>query len=352
MTTSRGGSRTAPTSNTMNYEQEDFGILTDDNLYLDAMLIKQIGVSDAEIKVLRVWVPKYPLTKTSVITCARQEVQSYPPNSGIAHLIFDLRGTGDSDTPLGTHDYITDLRSIKAWAMERFGKINFGLLGFPSSENGRVHMWPLRPGSMLESYHYAAKGEELVPPTILYLSSYGNFSHTDEKRCMALAEDGYDVYGMDPYRYLLQASVKRPLTPTILWEDLRLLIQMLPAPPTIIAEPMAAGLGLLWTAGVPEVEGVIAIGRAQSGLMPKHIFDHSETKMAVYDLRTLIGKIAPRPTVLIHHEGNPMGGSEKRMKVLLKYSKEPHRLESTEKISSGLLLNLLAWMETKQDKKT
>ena len=123
---------------------------------------------------------------------------------------------------------------------------------------------------------------------------------------------------------------------------------MLPAPPTIIAEPMAAGLGLLWAAGVSEIQGVIAIGRAQSGLMPKHIFDHSET--AVYDLRTLIGKISPRPTVLIHHEGNPMGGSEKRMAVLLKHSKEPHRLESTEKISSGLLLNLLAWMETKQDK--
>ena len=334
----------------MNYEQEDFGILTDDNLYLDAMLIKQIGVSDEEIKVLRVWVPKHPLTKMSVLSCARQEVKSYPPNSGIAHLVFDLRGTGDSDTLLGNHDYITDLRSVKAWAMERFGKINFGVLGFPSSKNGRVHMWPLRPGSMLESYHYAAKGEELVPPTILYLASYGNFSHTDEKYCMALAEEGYDVYGMDPYRYLLQASSKKPLTPETLWEDLRLLVQMLSAPPTIIAEPMAAGLGLLWAAGVPEIQGVIAIGRAQSGLMPKHIFDHSET--AVYDLRTLVGKIAPRPTVIIHHDGNPMGGNKNRMEVLFKQSKEPHRLESTEKISSGLLLNLLAWMETKQDKKT
>jgi len=331
----------------MNYEQEDFGILTDDNLYLDAMLFKQVGVSDEEIKVLRVWVPKYPLTKTSVITCARREIQSYPPNSGIAHLIFDLRGTGDSDSLLGNHDYLTDLRSIKAWAMERFGKINFGLLGFPSSENGNVDMWPLRIGSMLETYHYFAKGEELVAPTVLYLSSYGNFSHADEKRCMTLAEEGYDVYGMDPYRYLLSASASQRLTPDMLCDDLRLLIQMLPVAPSIIAEPMAAGLGLLWAAGVPEVKGVIAIGRAQSGLMPKHIFDHSET--AVYDLRTLISKIAPRPTVIVHHDGNPMGGDKKRMEILFEHSQEPHRLESTEKISSGLLLNLLAWMETKQD---
>ena len=329
----------------MNYEQEDFGILTDDNLYLDAMLIKQVGVSDEEIRVLRVWVPKYPLTKTSVLTCARQEVKSYPPNSGIAHLVFDLRGTGDSDSVLGNFDYITDLRSIKAWALERFGKINFGLLGFPSSAKGNVNLWPLRPGSILESYHYTAKGGVLVPPTILYLSSYGNFSHTDEKHCLALAAEGYDVYGMDPYRYLLYASAKKKLTPTILWQDLHLLIQMLPAPPTIIAEPMAAGLGLLWTAGVPEVRGIIAIGRAQTGLMPKHIFDHSKT--AVFDLRTLVGKISPRPTVIIHHDGNAMGGNKKRMKVLFQQSKPPHRLESTEKISSGMLLNLLAWMENK-----
>jgi hypothetical protein len=332
----------------MNYEQEDFGILTDDNLYLDAMLFKQVGVSDEEIKVLRVWVPKFPLTKTSVITCARQEIQSYPPNSGIAHLVFDLRGTGDSDSLLGNYDYLTDLRSVKAWAIERFGKINFGLLGFPSSENGNVDMWPLRAGSMLETYHYFAKGEQVVPPTVLYLSSYGNFSHADEKRCMALAEEGYDVYGMDPYRYLLSASASQRLTPAMLYDDLRLLIQMLPVAPTIIAEPMAAGLGLLWAAGVREVKGVIAIGRAQSGLMPKHIFDHSET--AVFDLRTLIGKISPRPTVIIHHDGNPMGGDKKRMEILFEHSQEPHRLESTEKISSGLLLNLLAWMETKQDK--
>lgn len=331
----------------MNYEQEDFGILTDDNLYLDAMLLKQVGVSDEEIKVLRVWVPKFPLTKTSLITCARHEIQSYPPNSGIAHLVFDLRGTGDSDTLLGNNDYLTDLRSIKAWALERFGnKINFGLLGFPSSEKGNVHMWPLRAGSMLESYHYYAKGGKVVPQTVLYLASYGNFSHADEERCMALTEEGYDVYGMDPYRYLLYASAKQLLTPAMLWEDLRLLIQMLPVPPIIIAEPMAAGLGLLWAAGVPATKGVIAIGRAQSGLMPRHIFDHTET--AVFDLRTLVGKIAPSPTVIVHHDGNPMGGDKKRMEVLFEHSQEPHRLESTEKVSSGLLLNLLAWMETKQ----
>ncbi len=330
----------------MNYEEEYFGILSNDNLYLDAMMVKQVGAQDEEIRVLRVWVPKYPLTKTSVITCARQEMKSYPPNSGIAHLVFDLRGTGDSDALLGNKDYHTDLRSIKAWAQERFGKINFGLLGFPSSEHSSVHMWPLQPGSMLESYHYSAKGQNVSPQTVLYFSSYGNFNHQDEEYCVTLAEEGYDVYGMDIYRYLLHASAKKKITPKMLAKDIQLLIDMLPSPPMLIAKPMAAGTALLLAANVPSIRGVLSIGRAQSGLMAKHIFDHTDT--AVFDLRKVIGTIAPRPVVLIHHKGNAMGGNEKRMNILFKNSKEPHRLEKTQKISGGLLLNLLAWMETKQ----
>ena len=74
----------------LTYIEETFGILTDDELYLDCILVKQANVSDADLRVLRVWVPKYPLTKTSVLTCARQEVQSYGPDGTIAHLVFDL----------------------------------------------------------------------------------------------------------------------------------------------------------------------------------------------------------------------------------------------------------------------
>ena len=122
------------------YVEENFGILTDDNLYLDAILVKPAHLTDDKLRVLRVWVPKYPLTKTSVITCARQEVKSYGPDGRIAHLVFDLRGTGDSDGVLGQHNFKLDLGAIAAWAEERFGKINFGFLGTPSIRDGRVNV--------------------------------------------------------------------------------------------------------------------------------------------------------------------------------------------------------------------
>ena len=331
---------------TTSYVEEEFGILTDDNLYLDCIFVKPANLQDESLRVLRVWVPRFPMTKASIITCARQEVQSYGANSNIAHLVFDLRGTGYSDGRMGNTEYDIDLRSIAAWAEERFGRINFGFLGFPYSEHSKVHMWPLRPGTMLESYRYPPVTKELTPPTILYLSTYGNFSKTDDALCYALAEAGYDVYGLDPFRYLLHASVGEKLNPTMLQDDIELLVAMLPSPPIIIAQPLAAGLAIYWTAVVSQIRGLIAIGKAQSGLSPKHIFDSDHADD--FKAHQLIPNIAPRPLVFVQHIGHSLGGDEKRMQAYFDISQEPHRLEKTERISAGLMLNLLDWIKENQ----
>ena len=71
------------------YVEEQFGILTDDDLYLDCVLVRPAEMEDENLRVLRVWVPKYPLTKSSLITCARQEVQAFGRQNKLAHLVFD-----------------------------------------------------------------------------------------------------------------------------------------------------------------------------------------------------------------------------------------------------------------------
>jgi hypothetical protein len=328
------------------YVEESFGILTDDELYLDCILVKPANASDADLRVLRVWVPKYPLTKTSVITCARQEVQSYGADGTIAHLVFDLRSTGDSDGTPGNVDFNMDLHAIQEWAKERFGRINFGFLGFPESDYGRVHMWPLRVGAIMESYYYHAAGDNLTPPTILYLGSYGNFSRRDDILCTKLADQGYEVFGLDPLRYLLHASITHRLTPDDLHKDFHSLVQMLPSKPIIIGRPLAAGLALLWATNVGDNRGVIAIGLAQSGFHPAHVFQNSNPYN--FMLSRLVGQISPRPTALVQHVSHKLGGDEKELDKLFQNSKEPRLLEKTDKLSSKFLIGLVRWIEKNQ----
>lgn len=327
------------------YVEESFGILTDDDLYLDAVLIKPANLRDEKLRVLRVWVPKYPLTKTSVITCARQEVKSYGANGRIAHLVFDLRGTGDSDGNLSMMNFKMDLRGISAWAEERFGsQINFGFLGTPTLKVGRVNMWPLRAGTVMETYFFSASGKDVVAPTIVYLSSYGHFGRTDEKLCYKLAQAGYNVYGLDPLRYLLQASVKEPLTPEQLYQDFKLLLQMLPNEPILIGNPLAAGLAILWGIGVKRIRGVVAVGQAQAGLQLPHIFNNANPY--TFLLSRKIESLAPRPLSLIGLEKNPLGGDDASLEALFKSSKEPHRYETAVSLTSELLLDHIKWMES------
>ncbi|MEM7336378.1 MAG: hypothetical protein AAF490_30135 [Chloroflexota bacterium] len=326
----------------MSYVEEQFGILTDDDLYLDCVLVKPSEMEDENLRVLRVWVPKYPLTKSSVITCARQEVKSYGPKGKIAHLVFDLRGTGDSDGVMGDHNFALDLSAVKEWAKERFGRINFGFLGTPSLESGgRVNLWPLRAGSVLESYYYPPATSVLTPPCILYLSTYSNFSKGDDALCQSLAKAGYHVYGLDPLRYLLHASTQHRLKPDHLWDDLKILCQMLPSNPIILAQPLATGLALLWSSRVSNIRGVIGIGRAQAGLSPKHIFHNNNPYTFLVD--RYVSDIAPRPLALIMHTKSSLGGDEDEMNGLFHTSKPPHRFERTSKLSLNLILELLTW---------
>ncbi|PID84843.1 MAG: hypothetical protein CSA11_04650 [Chloroflexi bacterium] len=326
------------------YVEEHFGILTDDNLYLDAILIKPANLKDKKLRVLRVWVPKYPMTKSSVIACARQEVKSYGPDGRIAHLVFDLRGTGDSDGNLLVMNFKMDLHAISEWAKERFGsKVNFGFLGTPTLKTGSVHIWPLRPGAVMETYQFPATSKDIIAPTVIYLSSYGHFGRSDEKICYKLSQAGYTIFGLDPLRYLLHASTKAPLTPEILINDFNLLLQMLPNDPMLIGNPLASGLAMIWASGVERIKGVIAIGRAQSGLQLNHIFDN--THPHTFMLSKKVGNIAPRPLSLIRLENHPMGGHDSTLKSLLASSKEPHRYETAATLTPQLLVKQLKWIQ-------
>ncbi len=326
------------------YVEETFGILTDDGLYLDAVLVKPANLTDEKLRVLRVWVPKYPLTKSSIITCARQEVKSYGADGRIAHLAFDLRGTGDSDGNLSVMNFKMDLQAVAAWAEERFGeKVNFGFLGTPTLKDGRVNIWPLRAGAVMETYYFPATGKDVIAPTVIYLSSYGHFGRSDERMCYQMSQAGYSVYGLDPLRYLLHASVQEPLTPEMLCSDLNLLMQMLPNEPILVGNPLSAGLVLLWGIGVNRVKGVIAIGRAQSGLEAAHIFNNANPY--TFMLSRKIANVAPRPLSFIRLEGHPLGGDEAAMEALFNSSKEPHRFETAVSLTPELLLDHLKWIE-------
>ena len=326
------------------YVEENFGILTDDDLYLDAILVKPANLKDERLRVLRVWVSKYPLTKSSTITCARQEVKSYGADGRIAHLIFDLRGTGDSDGDLTMMNFKMDLRGVSAWAEERFGsKINFGFLGTPTLKAGRVNMWPLRAGAVMETYYFPASAKDVIAPTLVYLSSYGHFGRIDEKICYKLSKAGYNVYGLDPLRYLLHASIKEPLSPKMLYDDFNMLLQMLPSEPIVIGNSLASGLALMWGAGVPRIKGVVAIGRTQAGLQPSHIFNNANPY--TFMLSRKVAKIAPRPLSLIRLEQHPMGGDDETMKALFESSKEPHRYETAVSLSPELLIEHIKWVE-------
>lgn len=325
------------------YVEEGFGILTDDQLYLDCILVKPAQTRDEDLKAIRVWVPKHPLTKSSVITCARQEVSSYGAKGKIAHLVFDLRGTGFSDGDPDDNNYQQDLYAVAAWAKERFGRINFGFLGTPTSAYGRVYVWPLRAGTVMETYYYPARHANQNPISILYLCSYGNFTITDDAICATLAENGYHVYGLDPLRYLLHASLQERLKPDDIWTDLHMLVDMLPSEAIVIGQPLSAGLALLWGAGSDRINGVIAIGKAQLGLKPKHIFHNANP----YDflLHRYTQKINPRPVAYIMLKDHPMGGEEDEFATLYQNTIDPRKVDRVEKISPDYLLGLLKWIE-------
>lgn len=327
------------------YEEEAFGILTDDDLYLDCVLVRPRDTSDEDLQVLRVWIPRYPLTKTSTIACARQEVQSYGPDGKIAHLVFDLRGTGESEGAMLDRDFATDLKSIKAWSDERFGtQINFGFLGLPElSKGGRVNMIPVRPGVVMETYYYGTA--EPGNPVLFYLSTYGNFDTHDDALCLGLVQAGYEVYGLDPMRYLLHASSGELLTPKQLSSDLEIVCDIIGTFPTLIGQPISAGLALLWTALNEQIKGVVAIGRMGSAFQAKHIFDLEQGHN--YNLTRYVNRITPRPLTLVWQDGTPLGGDKREMAALYQASGEPRQLQRTSKITPEFLLAQIEWQASR-----
>jgi hypothetical protein len=259
---------------TIPYTEEAFGILTDDNLYLDCILVKPANLADNQLRMLRVWVPKYPLTKASTITCARQEVRSYGADGKIAHLVFDLRGTGDSDGVPGDQNFDLDLKAIRAWAEERFGRINFGFFGFPHSEKGAGLYVAFAPG------HH--DGKLLLPsqaarPFRPPACSIWPATATLPSRMRPAAwrwPGGYSTYALDPLRYLAARQCRTAVN--------------LPGSGRRFAHPDSnAAQPAHYRGSTPggragpalggrkrKFRGVVAIGRAQSGLAASHVFQN------------------------------------------------------------------------------
>jgi len=330
------------------YVEEAFGVLTDDDVYLDCVLVKPAKLEDEGVRALRVWVPRYPLTKSSVITCARQEVEANGPDGAVAHLVFDLRGTGHSEGEAGETDFEMDIQGIRLWAEERFGKINVGFLGKPLGSE-QVDVRPLRPGVVMETYHYRPQqAAEEVPaaekPPVVYLATYGNFGNADDALCCALAEAGYEVFAMDPLRYLLHASALGRLKVSDLWRDLEALVTQIPGQPLLVGLPVSAGLALLWASGVEAAQGVLAIGRAQLAFKPIHIFANDNPHK--FFLGRYVHKIAPRPVSLVIHEGRALGGDRDELEAIHQTCSAPRRLKQIQALTPAFLLEELAWLQS------
>ena len=329
------------------YVEETFGILTDDDVYLDCVLIKPVNLADENLQALRVWVPKHPLTKATIITCARQEVSSYGPDGTIAHLAFDLRGTGESEGSPRDRNFRMDLLGIKAWAEERFGKINLGFLGTPDSKVGRVNLTPIRPGVTIENYYYpaneqAAAGTKPRSP-IIYFASYSNFNPIDDALCIALSQAGYNVYGLDPLRYLLHAGSRERLNTKILWHDWRAFCRIIGNQPTLIGQPISAGLCILLASNIDEVSGVISIGRTDVAFKPWYIFDQEQRYSFL--LARHVFNIAPRPVAFVLNERRTRPGEEDEINTLFQTAVEPRYIVKVKEVSPDVLLKLLAWLQ-------
>jgi hypothetical protein len=186
---------------------------------------------------------------------------------------------------------------------------------------GQVYLWPMRAGSVIESYHYPSQTGGVNPPTLVYLSTYGNFSRSDDLLCTRFAREGYNVFGIDPLRYLLHASTNRRLKPEDLWDDMQQLAQMLPGPPVILAQPVAAGLAILWASNISKVRGVIAVGKAQASFAPGHIFANNNPY--TFLLSRYVGDLAPRPFALVQIKGHPLGADDQEIAALANSSKPP-----------------------------
>lgn len=329
------------------YEEEAFGVLSSDDIYLDCILVKPKGLQDNRLEVLYVWVPRYPLTKTSLINCARQDINSDWRQGKMAHLVFDLRGTGDSDGRFGDKNFDRDLEGIKIWANERFGEIDLVFQGLPDGHGNAIIM-PIRPGVIIEYYHYPmekkGKGKDYIAhPPLLYLSTPGNFSLVDDELCLRLSRAGYEVFAMDPIRYLLHASSKNRLKAADQYSDIEKFCNVIPESPIIIGQPLGAGLALLWACGIQKIQGVVSIGKAQEVFDPWHMFDNDNPHS--YFINRFLYQLSPRPAVFVMIEDHELGGDAREIAAFFATTGHPRLAEKTKEVSPRFLLKMLAWIE-------
>jgi hypothetical protein len=323
--------------------EEHFGILTDDELALEATLIRPAGLADEEVHAVQAWVPKYPLTRSSVLTTARAEVAAIGASSKMVNLTFDLRGSGESDGIPSDEGFQIDLHSAREWAKERFGPdVIFRTLGFPDlGEADRLVALPLRPGVLAELYRYDP--DDVSQGRVLYLSQYTDFSRDDDALCRKLAEADYTVHGGDMMRYLLPAA---PLTLEALWEDGGMLGMQIGRPFYLIARAFAAGPALAMAAGVRSVGGVIVTGPAQAGLEPPHLF--AQDDLARLQLADLVRQISPRPVVFLWNRAAAGRVPPDGLKSVYEQAGKPSLWGVVPQLDALILLNALKWLASNQ----
>lgn len=327
-------------SDRITIEEEHFGILTDDALALEATLVRAAGCSDEEVRSVRVWLPKYPLTRSSVLPAARAEARALGAESRAIYLTFDLRGSGESDGEPSDEGFEIDIHSAHEWAKERFGpEVAFQVCGFPDlGAANRLVALPLRPGVLVELYRYHPDDVE-TQAHVIYLSRYGHFGREDDALCRSVADAGYVVYGGDLLRYLLLAG---PLTTETFAQDAAGLAVQLGRPLYLVARALAAGPALLMASTVPAVNGVVVTGEAQEGLAAAHLF--SQENPARLMLLRQVKKLAPRPAVFFWDVAEAGGAAPDDLKALSDVTQRPRLWGMIPKIDAPILLKALGWL--------
>ena len=322
-----------------NLVEETFGILTDDGLALEATLVRSANLFDRDVRVVQAWVPKYPLTRSSVLQAARYDSLASGLASSTANIAFDLRGSGESDGVPSREGFDIDLRSVHAWAQERFGpNVVFRQMGFPELGGAnRLITLPLRPGVVAELYRYNPPGRNKA--NIIFFSRYTHFSHRDDALCRAIADDGFTVYGSDLMRYLLLAA---PLTVEALYKDANTLAAQTQQPLFFIGRAFSAGPTLLMATGTPAINGVIVTGPAQEGLTLPHIF--SQENPARFLLSRYIKALEPRPSVFLWNQSESGQLSPEGLQTLHSMLESPSLWGMIPKINAKVLLNALVWL--------
>ncbi len=323
--------------------EEQFGILTDDQLALEATLIRPAGLLDADVRVVQVWVPKYPFSRSSLLTAARVQTAALGAKSGTVNLAFDLRGSGESDGMPSDEGFQIDVRSVRAWARERFGPgAIFRALGFPDlGQADRLVPLPVRPGVLAELYRY--NPDAVSQGRVLYLSQYADFSRADDALCRSLADLNFTVHGADLMRYLLPAS---PVTLEAFWSDGQMLAMQIGRPFFVVARAFAAGPALALAAGVPSIAGVIVTGPAQAGLEPSHLF--SEGDRVRLQLADLVAQISPRPMVFLWNRAEAGGVSSDGLKGVYERAGKPSLWGVVPQLDASMLANALNWLGDNQ----